>query len=780
MRCLSPLLAAVVLLVPLTAGTAAAQSPPAADSVAASPIATASVAGTIKAPDGARLPGAVVSVSGDGRVVSQVVAGDQGIYRVSGLNAQRYQVTAALDGFRATTVEVDARAGAVAALDLTLQIESLVETVDVVGRADRESLEVPRIRESGARDVGEALAGLAGVWKVRRGAMANDVVVRGYQGENLTVLIDGTRIYGACPNNMDPAAFHVDFAEVDRIEIGKGPFDMKNQGGLGAAVNIVTKQAPAGAHATAQISGGSFGYINPTATASYGSGRAAILGGYSMRRGDSYVDGSGRSMLANANYLQSAFDVRAFDVNTAWVRADLAAKAAHGFQASATSQRAATMLYPYLLMDATYDDADRLNLAYDYRNKLGLVQAVRVNGYATRVDHAMTDQFRQSSTGMAQAYSMATTATTATLGMKAEAAFSGATAGVEVFRREWNAETALAMMKYQPQYSIPDVTMTSVGVFLEYSRRLADSVTLDLGGRLDGTRSEADAAKANTALYTAYQGGSQTSATDTYPSGKVRVAYRPAEGLTITGGLGHAVRVPDPQERYFALRRMGSDWVGNPYLVPTTNTGVELGVSWRAGILFLNAVAHRDALGSMVGVYEQPRVTAVPGVTNLSARSYRNVDATMTGAEVQAVVSITDRLFAAGDVSFVQGRQAVDPAAGVNSEWLAEMPPARTRLALRYERRVTRGSAFVEVEGIYSAEQSNVDTDLRESETPEYALLNARVGGSFGRLRFAVGLSNLLNRTYMEHLSYQRDPFRTGAKVYEPGRNIHANVAFVF
>jgi len=73
-----------------------------------------------------------------------------------------------------------------------------------------------------------------------------------------------------------------------------------------------------------------------------------------------------------------------------------------------------------------------------------------------------------------------------------------------------------------------------------------------------------------------------------------------------------------------------------------------------------------------------------------------------------------------------------------------------------------------------------VDTDLRESETPEYTLLNAKIGGSFGHLRFSVGLSNLLDRTYMEHLSYQRDPFRSGAKVYEPGRNIYANVAVVF
>jgi hypothetical protein len=59
----------------------------------------------------------VVTVSAEGRQVSQVASGDQGVYRVSGLGAQHYQVTAALDGFRPTVVEVDAQAGDAAVLD---------------------------------------------------------------------------------------------------------------------------------------------------------------------------------------------------------------------------------------------------------------------------------------------------------------------------------------------------------------------------------------------------------------------------------------------------------------------------------------------------------------------------------------------------------------------------------------------------------------------------------------------------------------------------------------
>jgi iron complex outermembrane receptor protein len=39
---------------------------------------------------------------------------------------------------------------------------------------------------------------------------------------------------------------------------------------------------------------------------------------------------------------------------------------------------------------------------------------------------------------------------------------------------------------------------------------------------------------------------------------------------------------------------------------------------------------------------------------------------------------------------------------------------------------------------------------------------------------------NLLDRTYAPHLSYQRDPFRTGARVLDPGRSLYANASVRF
>lgn len=45
-----------------------------------------------------------------------------------------------------------------------------------------------------------------------------------------------------------------------------------------------------------------------------------------------------------------------------------------------------------------------------------------------------------------------------------------------------------------------------------------------------------------------------------------------------------------------------------------------------------------------------------------------------------------------------------------------------------------------------------------------------------GRLHFALGVDNALDRYYIEHLSFQRDPYRTGVRI--PERTLYVNVSF--
>ncbi len=87
---------------------------------------------------------------------------------------------------------------------------------------------------------------------------------------------------------------------------------------------------------------------------------------------------------------------------------------------------------------------------------------------------------------------------------------------------------------------------------------------------------------------------------------------------------------------------------------------------------------------------------------------------------------------------------------------------------------------FVEFESVAALAQGRVDADLKELRTPGYAIWNAKGGIHTNKLKIAAGLDNLGNRFYYEHFSYQRDPFRLGTKIPEPGRSLYLTASYAF
>ena len=334
----------------------------------------------------------------------------------------------------------------------------------------------------------------------------------------------------------------------------------------------------------------------------------------------------------------------------------------------------------------------------------------------------------------------------------------------------------MAGSKYVPRYSIPFASMDHAGIFTEYQGRLGNRTKLAVGGRFDWSHSGVDAAKANTDLYFAYNGTRSTSATDTGASGKVRLTRQIGSSLEAFAGLGHTFRVPDPAERYFALKRMGSDWVGNPALQPTHDTGIQAGVNYRYHLALVSANVHHDWVADYITVHGQSKVSGVPGIMNTTSRSYANVDARMLTGELSLTWPITDRLAADVSGAYTRGTKDPNPAAGITSPYLSEIPPATGTVSLRYDRAVV----FAEARGVFAASQERVDADLQETPTPGYGTLDLRVGGQLKHLRVTIALDNVFNRLYLNYNSYQRDPYRTGARVREPGRNVSANLSYRF
>ena len=90
------------------------------------------------------------------------------------------------------------------------------------------------------------------------------------------------------------------------------------------------------------------------------------------------------------------------------------------------------------------------------------------------------------------------------------------------------------------------------------------------------------------------------------------------------------------------------------------------------------------------------------------------------------------------------------------------------------------GRFFGSLEGVFAADQDRVDASLNEAPTPGWGVMNATAGFRQGRLRLTAGVANVFDRLYVDHLSYQRDPFRSGVRVPEPGRSLFANASFRF
>ena len=233
-------------------------------------------------------------------------------------------------------------------------------------------------------------------------------------------------------------------------------------------------------------------------------------------------------------------------------------------------------------------------------------------------------------------------------------------------------------------------------------------------------------------------------------------------------------RLPEAEELWFSLRRMGTDWVGNPGLEAPRNEALDAAASFRAGRLYVSANAFVNRVGGYVVLASVSKANMVPGVMNTTARTYRNVDARLAGGEATASLALGGRLFLSGAVSYVRGTQDPRPELGILSTELAEIPPLAGRASLRWD----DGRLWGEVEGVFAGAQDHVDTDLNEASTPGWGTANLRAGVSFGAFGLTAGVENVFGRLYTEHLSYQRDPFRSGVRVPEPGRNVFVNLSY--
>ena len=642
----------------------------------------------------------------------------------------------------------------------------MLEEIIVQGERERsqeDSLDIRDIRETPARDLGEALDAVDGVSFIRKGAIANDIVLRGFSRDNLNVLIDGARIYGACPNRMDAASFHVDLAEIAKVTVLKGPFNVRNAGSLGGMVNAETLTPDPGAHAGLTSLFGSYENINAAVNASYADDQVDALMGDSHKYSLPYKGGDGDRITeiypadSPNRYRKGAKNDKAYSIDTYRTKFGFNPTADQRMEIGYTRQEADDVDYPYLLMDAVYDDTNRLNWSCEIENLSRCIDSARLQVYWNNVRHDMTDWRRESSVDKPAGYSMRTFAKTYTYGGAASIeSIIGAgrlSTGTDYYLRNWDAETTLPT---GTQDSVPDVDTTNIGAFMEYMYPVAEQLSLTVGGRFD--YSDTDAEKDRGDVYNVYHGTSDTVENDSFVSGNMQLLYIPRERLELFVGAGLSVRPPDAVERYFALVRPMDkpNWVGNPGLDPVKNREVDAGVKYRGNLMQGKFTLFYSDVKDYIEV-----VNAAGTGSAKPARTYKNVDATLYGGECTVQIGLPYYLTLKGGLAYTWGRdETLD-------EPLAEIPPLEGNISLRYDREIW----FAELEGKFADKQDRVNNDLQEEETAGWGVAHFTTGGEYKKFALIGGVQNIFDKQYYRSLSYQRDPFRSGIKVPEIGRS---------
>jgi len=743
------------------------------------------IRGTVADPSGALIPGAAIRLAMGDRVIATATTDAMGAYSLH-VKHEKLSSTAALrveasaPGFAPATFRVEFVKTTHVTLPIRMQIAASPESVTVEAKSPpfRDQLDMSDVRDSSAKDIGEALSQLDGISKLRRGGIANDLVVRGLQRNNINVLVDGSRTYGACPGGMDPPAQHVDFSEVERVEVLKGPYDVANQGSLGAIINVVTKSPGPGFHLKPSLSVGSSAFFNPSITASYGTDSVKLLLGYSFRNADPYKDGLGKTFTSYANYTAKVQNRKSFDIHSGWFQSEFAPTTNQKVSLSYTRQVSGLVLYPYLTMDADYDRADRVIVKYQIRDFSRDLHAVRIESYFTQVQHYMSDRLR--ATALAPSWKMASDASTRVIGGRVETDFGrDFTFGFESYYRKWNMlQFANMGAAINTGNAIPDVTTTTAGAFVDYHHAFSDTIRLNGGFRFDHAAMDVGVPNFNSDMFYLYQNTRNTSNTDNYPSGNLRLTMGAFKHLELFVGAGSTARIPDAEERYINRKTAMGANVGNPLLPSTRNTEVDAGFKFTRGRAYVKPSLFFSNLSDYIIVNDQPKLNAQTSGPMLpaTARSYQNIGARIYGGEVSYAVALPAAFSLSGGASYSRGIGNREPQFGILSTNLPEMPPLHSWAALRY----THATAFAEIGGAAAGRQNLIDRDLHETPTPGYGLMNLKLGCIYKKWYGSFMMDNLLNRFYYEHLSYYRDPDFSGVKVPEPGRNFFAQVKYTF
>ncbi len=627
------------------------------------------------------------------------------------------------------------------------------------------------------KNSGELFSDINGFSLIKRGNYAIDPSFRASQYEQLNVQFDGgTKAMHACPNRMDPITTLVTPEEVSKIEIIKGPYSVRFGATFGGVINLVTNNPfNSTKKLTGTVSSGYEGngnsFVNMVQLMSKIK-KIDLSANFSQRDYGNYKDGDG-------NVIPSSFKSIGYGLKLGY---NISKN--QRLQAGFRQNFGRGILHAGLPMDTKFDNSSIASVDYKFVSNSKHFEGVTAKGYYSYVDHEMNNYNRSSfSTMEAVARVNATT-----YGGKLETQWNFAQktnlfigADFSNLARDGNRDRLVkknmsGMVLPAPMNFTDKIWQNSrdnqAGIFAEGKYFLSEKDIFTYGGRLDFVYSNAkDLDSSFAMLYPNLNAKKETNFSGT-------VAYRRElnDDHSLEVAFGRGVISANMEEKYIAFFNVGEDpyeYVGNPNLKPEVNNQFEISFKGKENlkgffsqIIYNASVYYSIYENYIMGVVDSSLTRKYnPTMDPIHPKVFRNINnAFKTGFEISGNLQFANHFNFTTELSYVYTENKD------LKESLPLTPPLMARLKLSYE----KNKVWANLHYTIAARQNRISKAYDEITTKGYQVLDVEAGiNPIKNLKVGVGVHNLFNREYNDHLTFAFNNVKGFGRVPvpEPGRN---------
>ena len=592
-----------------------------------------------------------------------------------------------------------------------------------------------------ATDGADYLQSIPGFSSIKSGGTNGDVTFRGMFGSRIKILSDGTENLVACPARMDAPTSYIQPESYDRISVVKGPQTVQYANTGSAATVIFERKKPQLSNdknylGQASVLIGSFGRLDHNIETAVGDEKKYIRLNANRSESNSYEDGDG-------NTVPSAWKRWNTDLALGWTPDEDTWIEFTGGKADGEAE------YAGRSMDGSQFARESLGLRFEKKNLTDVIKKVEGQINYSYNDHVM-DNFSLRTPPMTHDMTthqmvsnpseMQVTRRTlnSRLAMTSEWDKLSVITGIDS-QQNHHAGSMKSMMMNMPLAT--NMKFHSYGAFGELTYQFNDAYKLVTGARIDQVK--IDALKLN------------DERKETLPSAFIRLENQyPELNAKSYIGLGYVERVPDYWELFSTAH--GNTGMSKPTFndLDTEKTlQLDMGYQQEHGALNTWVSAYAGLVNDFILLsYHNHPTTGMGGHSHGSSFSAgaKNVDAVIAGAEAGIGYQFTDAIQA--DISTMYAWGEISD----NNDPLPQIAPLEGRFNLRYvQDKYSLGllwRAVAKQDRINLNKGNIVGYDIGESKGFSTLALNATYK-VMNDVDFAVGIDNVLDKTYTEHLN---------------------------